>query len=264
MSLRRRTEIFLAILTLLGVILNGFSIYPYSHMSALWFEIALTIVAAGFLTDLPWAWYICGAICLCIGAIAARPILSAPAAVQPAQQAAATEPQLTQSVVAPPTFRSRMVARPEAGIAFGGIQFAASGIPIVVGGFSGQPFRIHIGADGKLVCDVTTYSIRTARVIEIRDNVISPLPAGWDMNSNRDGMEVVNEKYQPVFQMYYESPTLIRISGIIISPPAVLLATRETTQMISFQDPYLADAIESFSLPRFFKYPSKMFPGVPN
>jgi hypothetical protein len=162
-----------------------------------------------------------------------------------------------------PTFRRAIMAQPGVILAFGGIDFHVGGnIPMLINGRI--PFWVHFGEGGRLICDVQIYSIGTKQIISIGNNTVDPLPDGWDTNSNDNGMEIVNEDQQPVFQMYYESPTVIRIQGIVVVPPVVILAKGDLTRQIGFNSPALPDAIRSFSLPRFFKYPSALFPGVPN
>jgi len=256
MSLARRTEILLLIFAVMSGVLGGFTIWQYSHVGALWFEVLIVVLTIGFLSELAWI-FVCTAIfALCMVALAIQQSL--PPMPIPAQS------QQSVAVATPaPTFHRAMEARPNAGIAFGGLHIGrVGGFPIVVNGF--VPFRVHTGENGQLICDVRIYSIGTKQIVEVKDNVIQNLPDGWDANSNQNGMEIVNENQQPVFQMYYESPTVIRIQGIIVTPPVVWLAKGEDTDMIGFRSPRLPDTIRQFSLPRFFKYPGDMFPGVPN
>lgn len=171
------------------------------------------------------------------------------------------------TVATTPTFGTAMAARPLMTFVFGGNEFAST--PERING--DEPFIINGQApfvlsteNGRLFCDVRIFSIGTNEPIIIQHNQIENLPSGWDANSNENGMEVVNAADQPVFQMYYEGPTVVRIQGIIIAAPYVYLATRDALEWIGFNSPDLPDALKAFRLPRFFKYPSAMFPGVPN
>lgn len=147
-------------------------------------------------------------------------------------------------------------------LSFGGLHLGANGRgPLEVNGQT--PFRLH-NEKGRLFCDVRIYSLGSRQTIEIKDNMVSPLPPGWDGNSNDDGMEIVNERWEPMFQLFYETPNDIKIQGIIVVPPYVWLAKGEETDTYSFMSPMLPTAIEAFKLNRLFKYPSAMFQGVPN
>jgi len=169
----------------------------------------------------------------------------------------------TVATVTTPTFRSAMVATPGTSFAFGGLEVGLSGrgVPMLI---EGQiPFTVYI-EKGRLFCDVKVFSLGSHDPITIKHNVIESLPSGWDYNSNDRGLEIVNDAKQPMFQMYYETPTIIRVEGIIVVPPMVFFAQGESLVTIAFASPVLPEAIASFKLDRIFKYPSAMFQGVPN
>jgi hypothetical protein len=166
-------------------------------------------------------------------------------------------------VVATPTFRTAMVARPGMTLIFGGMKLWDFSQPLTVNGI--KPLVLSTD-NGRVFCDVKILSIGTNEPLIIKHNQIQNMPFGWDANSNDDGMEIVNNANppQPVFQMYYEGLTTIRIQGIVVVPPFIFLATRTALWPLTLDSPNLPDALKTFTLPRFFKYPSAMFPGVPN
>jgi hypothetical protein len=165
--------------------------------------------------------------------------------------------------VATPTFRRAMVATPGTSFAFGGLHMGLSdhAPPMLIAGQ--MPFTIYT-EEGRLFCDVKVFSLGSHDLITIKHNVIESLPSGWDYNSNDHGMEIVNDARQPMFQMYYEAPTIIRVEGIIVVPTMVFLAQGDSLETISFASPALPEAIARFKLDRIFKYPSAMFQGIPN
>jgi hypothetical protein len=138
--------------------------------------------------------------------------------------------------------------------------------------FNGQvPFHIYQEGD-RVFCDVKVYSVENRQPIEIKHNELQTLPPGWDSNSNDTGLEVVDEQHRPVFQMYYETPTELRIQGIIFVQPAmVVMVNGEDQETFDLsvshtpeQEAFVLQRISEFHLDRLFKYPSAMFPGVPN
>lgn len=160
-----------------------------------------------------------------------------------------------------PTFqRVAPKALPGATISFGATFLGEH--PFTIRGRE-PPFHVY-EENGRVFCDVNTYSVGSEEIIEIKHNVIKSVPHGWDSNSNDKGMEIVNEDWQPVFQMYYETPTHLRIQGIIVAMPMVFLARGNDLRFFAFTSPDLPSAIANFKLNRLFKYPSSVFPGVPN
>ena len=69
--------------------------------------------------------------------------------------------------------------------------------------------------NGRLYCDFDMYAGKSRHWIVVRHNrIAAPLPLGWDANSNGNGLEVVDEKWRPMFQMYSVHPNEVVINGV--------------------------------------------------
>jgi hypothetical protein len=125
------------------------------------------------------------------------------------------------------------------------------------------PFRTYV-ENGRLFCDVVLYGDDpSAPAIEIKHNELDAVPRGWDVNTNGTiSLEIVDDRYRPRFQMYYQTPTDIVINGLLLSGNMIWIMSHGLGYGIN--NPNLPRALQEFTLTRLFKYPSKVFPGVPN
>jgi hypothetical protein len=95
--------------------------------------------------------------------------------------------------------------------------------------------------------------------IQIKHNEIINMPAGWDLNSNLNALEIVNERGNAIFQLYYKSPSHLVVNAIFYvagHPSEVFIADEDGLQGVSLPAPG-----QEYSLKRIFKYPSWKFPG---
>jgi hypothetical protein len=109
----------------------------------------------------------------------------------------------------------------------------------------------------RLVFDFQSIAGDPRSPISIRANTVQPLPLGWDWNGNDNGMEVVNELGEPVFQFVYETATRARISGVFILGFSVWLVPgpSDTMVVMSVNDPQVVEKLLNFKLTPLFKHP---------
>mgnify|MGYP001568959281 CR=1 FL=1 len=123
--------------------------------------------------------------------------------------------------------------------------------PFNFGGF--KPIKIYF-SEGKLYADVKIYRGVNLPSLELKRNKLINKPPDWDFNSNKNALEVVNEKQIPIYQFFYKTPSHIVMNGIFPFPGGLILAN-ENGAIIN---PILP---ATFSLKRIFKYPSWKYPG---
>lgn len=112
---------------------------------------------------------------------------------------------------------------------------------------------------GKPYIDTQLLWQANSRPIQIKHNEIVNVPAGWDLNSNLNALEIVNERGNAVFQLYYKSPSHLVMNAIFYvagHPSEVFIADEDGLQGVSLPAPG-----QEYSLKRIFKYPSWKFPG---
>jgi len=108
---------------------------------------------------------------------------------------------------------------------------------------------------GKPYVDVDIYSPAPLLPVRLRHNQLLNRPAEWDMNSDEKALEVINEKKQPVFQIYYKSPSQIVINGLFFNGYVPVLASEDGlgTGINLEKEPY--------PIKPLFKYPSSQYQG---
>lgn len=116
-----------------------------------------------------------------------------------------------------------------------------------------KPVRLYV-KDGKLRADVTVFGGPGEPSIEVRGNEFVVRPTGWDRNSNKTALEIVNQSRVPVFQLIHKSSSHIVVNGIFPYPGGLILANEDRTIL----NPTLPTA---FRLKRIFKYPAWQYPG---
>jgi len=262
MSLTRRTEILVLILSVLGGVLGGFAIWPYTHVATLWFEILIVGLTIGFLSEFAWIFVATTIFALCLFGLAIQQSLP-PMPVEPSP---AHQPhQVAESVpTVAPTFQDRRAPlyNPYGTVTFGTLELDADiRVPFAVNGE--VPFELYVDR-GRVYCDFNTLSDSSTAPVVIRRNGIEKLPSDWDVNSNDKAVEVVDERLRPVFQMIYETPMALQIYGVFVAGRGVFIVDHRGVSRFYFSDPELPNALRSFRLNRMFKYPGKVFPGVAN
>lgn len=116
-----------------------------------------------------------------------------------------------------------------------------------------RPVELYI-ENGQLYADVKIYGGRGLPPIEIKKNKVSNKPDNWDLNSNENAMEIVNQDGIPIYQFLYKTPSHIVMNGIFPYPGGFILANKGGAIL----NPELPT---TFILKRIFKYPSWKYPG---
>jgi hypothetical protein len=98
-------------------------------------------------------------------------------------------------------------------------------VPFALPGIS--PLKVYRESETTFV-DVTLYGGTTTSPLEIRRNeFVDRTPPGWDRNFSDAAIEVVNENGYPVFQLIYETPSCIRINGVLRNRRGEVVLNRE-------------------------------------
>jgi hypothetical protein len=207
---------------------------------------------------------------------------AAPAALVPSPNAASSEPVVistepsnkpaSKPTVGPP--KPKADARPA--LEFPGFREEIKNVSLSIGGlravipiaglrdgtFRGKAFsfggqEISPYLDGNhLYVDIAVYRGPNLPAVELKKGAFTVDIPGWDRNSDRKALEVVNERQIPVFQIVYDTPSDISIRGILVFRSGLVIAANETTTVTKPIDPY------AFAPKRLFKYPSSSNPGI--
>ena len=129
------------------------------------------------------------------------------------------------------------------------------GVPIEMGGF--VPVRLHL-ENGKLYADTTVLDLQGNAVIEVQNNKFKIHPIAWDRNSNDMALEVVDARGRPVFQMIYERPNRIRLTGMFVGGRSQSLLADNDGGFTINPSP---EQIEDFKLKPIFMYPAWKYAG---
>jgi len=122
-----------------------------------------------------------------------------------------------------------------------------------------QPdLAVAYAEDGKLYFDTQLLWSPESPPVQIRHNQIIDKPYGWDLNSNMNAFEIVNEHGNAVFQIIYRSQFHIVMNAVfyIAGHKEVFIADDDGVQGVPLPKPG-----HEYSLKRIFKYPSWKFPG---
>lgn len=105
--------------------------------------------------------------------------------------------------------------------------------------------------------DVTVSDPYKPLPVQIKEGKLSVTPENWDINSNDNAYEVVNEKLDVVFQIIYTKPSKIFLYGIFPDPQVQgqLIYVTEKGINPAFNKP------RDFFIKRHFKYPAWKYPG---
>ena len=123
--------------------------------------------------------------------------------------------------------------------------------PFSFSGFS--PVRLYL-EDDNLYADVTIYGGSGLPPIQIKHNKLINKPTGWDFNSNKKALEIVNDKSVPIYQFYYKASSHIVVNGVFPFPGGLILANESGAIL----NPSLPT---QFRLNPIFKYPAWKYPG---
>jgi len=122
--------------------------------------------------------------------------------------------------------------------------------------------QIRLTADeNQVVLNIRFAPIFGMPPLEITNNELTGLPADWDCNNSTNGIEIVNEKLLPIFQLYYKDDTHLALNGAITfindDAKGVILAGGEGFQIMTRIENFdLSQQLESLHLKRLFRYPS--------
>jgi hypothetical protein len=117
----------------------------------------------------------------------------------------------------------------------------------------GKPLRVYVDS-GRVFVDMTIGGSHKSPSIEIKHNEFVVTPHGWDRNYSDSALEFVDEQHHPVFQMVYETPYRIRITGVFPFSMGVMIA--EPGRTVINPKPPLPP------LKKLFKYPSWKYKGI--
>lgn len=132
------------------------------------------------------------------------------------------------------------------------VNLGTKGVPFNVVATEDEFLPIYISVDkGKLYADVTLSDLNCAPAMTLKRNRITLNKTNWDRNMNENALEVVDDKYDPMFQLIYERPDKLRINGIFCTSTHIIYATDDGSLINRKSDPP-----ENFKLKRIFKYPS--------
>jgi hypothetical protein len=113
----------------------------------------------------------------------------------------------TKPILKQPTFREKVK---DVTFTFGGNSFLYSisdleqfphPLPIMQKFLTNENQLIIYVKDNKPFVDVRIYGDTQYQVVEIKQNEFTK-PPNWDSNSNENALEIVNQKQEPVFQLY--------------------------------------------------------------
>lgn len=117
----------------------------------------------------------------------------------------------------------------------------------------GQSILLGYVKENKPYVDVQVYGGISFPSVEIKQNEFTK-PPNWDSNSNDNALEIINEKQEPVFQLYYKDSSHIVINGIFPSDNGSFVFVSEEGGITTSPN-------DKNKLKRIFKYPAWQYPG---
>ena len=105
--------------------------------------------------------------------------------------------------------------------------------------------------------------------LELTNNEISGLPTDWDCNHTSNGLEIINEKLDPILQFYYKDDTHLVLNGAITftnegRSGVIFISPEEGVSVqsgVAFSKNELFKKVQSLHLKRLFKYPAWKYRG---
>lgn len=143
------------------------------------------------------------------------------------------------------------------------------GRAFLMAGTHEHPSQIQLIADeNQIILNIKFAPIFGMPPLEITNNELNGLPSNWDCNHSAKGIEIVNEKRTPIFQMYYKDDTHLVVNGAITfireGVSGYVLASETTGIQISSGANITSDEffkkIETLPLKPIFKYPAWQHP----
>lgn len=133
-----------------------------------------------------------------------------------------------------------------------------NGIPlrhIVPGDDEFLPILVSV-KQGKLYADMRLSDSSCQPAVVLQSNRITLNPGNWDRNMNESALEVVDDNYNPMFQLVYLRPGQIKINGLFCTHTRIIYASNDGLVMRPRNEPM------PFSLQRMFKYPAAKYPSM--
>ena len=93
----------------------------------------------------------------------------------------------------------------------------------------------------------------------MREGESTPLPTGWDWNSDSNEFEIVDDQDQPVFQEIFVTPNFVWIRGAVQYGNEVFM-TKDTGEF--WNEPHGVFNVTDIGLDTKFEYPASKWPGV--
>jgi hypothetical protein len=101
--------------------------------------------------------------------------------------------------------------------------------------------------------------------LKLENNELSGLPSNWDCNHSKRAIEVVNDKFVPVFQIFYKDDTHIVFNGAItFTNGAVFIAEGKGLELehnTTLSHDEFFHHVEALGIKKIFKYPAWQHPG---
>ena len=120
--------------------------------------------------------------------------------------------------------------------------------------FDNSVLPISLYADGDvLYADITVAGEDGTPTIELRKNQFTVQHDGWDKNSNKNAIEVINSQSRVVFQLIRESRSSVRLKGAFPIRDGVVIA--DDTHLV------VGHAANECNIKPIFKYPAWKYPG---
>jgi hypothetical protein len=113
-----------------------------------------------------------------------------------------------------------------------------------------------------LFVDAHLYGKDNNLSIELKHGQLLSAPQGWDMNSDQDAFEVVDDKQNVVFQLIQKAPYEMLINGYISFPGGYIFSNEGKLYSEGMTPNLRGDGIINFSINKIFKYPSSQYQGV--
>lgn len=153
-----------------------------------------------------------------------------------------------------PTVPSGQIAKKDIGRAFLGA------------GTYENPSRIElIATDKQIAFNIEFVPVFGMPPLKLKDNELSGLPSNWDCNHSKRGIEVVNERLTPVFQLYYKDDSHIVFNGVITFTNGAVFIAEGKGQSLelnsTFSEADFFNRVEALEIKRIFKYPAWQHPG---
>jgi hypothetical protein len=131
--------------------------------------------------------------------------------------------------------------------------------PVVFGAYDPQPLEF-VAKNWILYVNATFDDGRN--FIELKEGNPDFFPPGWDMNQDRQAMEVVDPNGRAIFQVFYDNNLEITIYGVFMSKPGEgFVADKRGLTQFSDKAVDASGCSSRTRFPPIFKYPSSQHLG---